>query len=66
MEGQGLNKIILINGIKEANESVKGMTDDKQIWDTWTEKLAEAIEAYVKTGKIITVGSATTQTGSIT
>ena len=66
MEGQGLNKIILINGIKEANESVKGMTDDKQIWDTWTEKLAEAIEAYVKTGKVITVGSATTQTGSIT
>ena len=66
MQGQGLNKQVLINGIKSANEAVKGMPNDKQIWDVWTEKLADAIEAYVKTGKVITIGSATTQTGSIT
>lgn len=64
--GAGLNKQILIIGIGEANEAVKGITDEQVAWETWVNKLADAIEAYIKSGKVITVGSATTQTGSIT
>lgn len=64
--GSGLNKLVLIQGIKEANNAVKGMTDEAAAWELWVSKLADAIEDYVKSGKVITVGSATTQTGTIT
>ena len=64
--GQGLNKAILIQGIKEANNAVKGMTNENQAWETWVSKLADAIEEYVKSGKVVTTGSAATQTGMIT
>lgn len=66
MDGQGLNRTLLIEGIKQANESVKGIKDEKEAWETWVNKLADAIESYVKSGKVITVGSSTTQQGTIT
>lgn len=66
MAGEGLNKVILINGIKEANESVKGITDENKAWDIWVNKLADTIDLYIRSGSVITVGSATTQKGMIT
>lgn len=66
MAGEGLNKVILINGIKEANEAVKGITDENKAWDIWVNKLADTIDLYIRSGSVITVGSATTQKGMIT
>ena len=64
--GQGLDKQVLVEGIKAANAAVKNLTDSVEIEEVWASKLADAIEAYVKTGKVITIGSAATQTGTIT
>lgn len=64
--GQGLDKNILKLGIKRANNAVKNMTNEEEAWEKWVDILAETIDLYVKSGKIITVGSATTQTGTIT
>ena len=66
MAGEGLNKAILIAGIKEANESVKGITDENKAWEVWVNKLADTIDLFVRSGTVITVGSATTQKGKVT
>lgn len=63
---EGLNKAILITGIKEANESVKGITDENKAWEAWVNKLADTIDLFVRSGTVITVGSATTQKGKVT
>ena len=65
MAGEGLNKAILITGIKEANESVKGITDENIAWEIWVNKLADTIDLFVRSGTVITVGSATTQKGKV-
>lgn len=62
----GLNKAVLIQGIKAANEAVKNMTDENEAWNKWVEILADTIEAYIKTGVVITTGTAASQTGKIT
>ena len=66
MAGEGLDKAILITGIKEANESVKGITDENKAWEAWVNKLADTIDLFVRSGTVITVGSATTQKGKVT
>ena len=66
MAGEGLDKAILITGIKEANESVKGITDENKAWEVWVNKLADTIDLFVRSGTVITVGSATTQKGKVT
>ena len=65
MAGEGLNKAILIAGIKEANESVKNITDENKAWEAWVNKLADTIDLFVRSGTVITVGTATTQKGNI-
>lgn len=64
--GEGLDKNILITGIKNANEAVKGMTDENAAWELWVSKLADTIETFVRSGKVITAGTAASQTGTIT
>ena len=47
--------------------TLKGQTDNPmQSIEQFAEALATAIDKYVKTGTVITNGSATTQTGTIT
>lgn len=64
--GQGLDLATLISDIITINKSVKSLTDEEEIDQKWAEGLAIAIDKFVKSGKVITVGSATTQQGTIT
>ena len=64
--GNGLDKNILEEGIKEANKAVRDLTDKDEIEDVWAKKLAEVIDNYVRSGKVMTTGTATNQTGIIT
>lgn len=66
MPGEGLDKNILVEGIQAANKAVKDMTDPEQIEKIWAEKLADSLDLFVRSGKVITVGSATAQQGTIT
>ena len=64
--GQGLDKATLINDIITINNSVKTLTDPDEIDNLWAQGIAEAIDKFIRSGKVITVGSATTQQGTIT
>lgn len=62
-----LNKVALEVDIIRILESLKGKTSepDKAILD-FAKQLSEAIDRYVRSGTVITKGSATTQIGNIT
>ncbi|MEN2400583.1 hypothetical protein GKZ90_0012400 [Flavobacterium sp. MC2016-06] len=63
-----LNKASLEAAIKSLLTEEKGKTDSTSSIDNITTKLATAIEAYVKSGTVITTvtttGSASAQTGT--
>lgn len=62
-----LNKPALKADIITILTTLKGQTDNPmQSIEQFAEALATAIDKYVKTGTVITNGSATTQTGTIT
>lgn len=62
-----LNKPALKADIITILTTLKGQTDNPmQSIEQFAEALATAIDKYVKTGTVITTGSATTQTGNIT
>ena len=62
-----LNKPALKAEIVTILTTLKGQTDNPaQSIQQFAEALATAIDNYVKTGTVITTGSATTQTGTIT
>ena len=62
-----LNKPALKADIITILTTLKGQTDNPmQSIEQFAEALATAIDKYVKTGTVITTGSATTQTGTIT
>lgn len=62
-----LNKPALKADIITMLTTLKGQTDNPmQSIEQFAEALATAIDKYVKTGTVITTGSATTQTGTIT
>lgn len=61
-----LDKAGLISDIIEAQDASRGASDPTTSRQIFASKLAEAIDKYVKTGEVVTVGSATTQKGSMT
>lgn len=62
-----LNKPALKADIITILTTLKGQTDNPmQSIEQFAEALATAIDKYIKTGTVITTGSATTQTGTIT
>lgn len=64
--GQGLDKQVLKVGLKNLFQMLKGLTDADDIDNKMIEGLANVIEEYVKTGKVITAGTAAAQQGTIT
>lgn len=64
--GQGLDKLTLISSIKAMARELRRIEDEEEAYEAYANKLADIIETYVKSGKVITVGSATTQQGMIT
>ncbi len=66
--GQGLDKILLKSDIKDILSDLRNMTDTEfaNHQEIFAERLSAAIDLYVRSGKVITVGSATTQQGAIT
>lgn len=56
----------LQDSIKIAIDLSKACTDVKVAEQTFIDNLAIAIDAYIRTGIVTTVGSSTTQTGNIT
>ena len=62
-----LDKATLISDIKNIHNSMKTKVDNQQSnIDNYAEQLANAIDKYVKSGDVNTVGSATAQTGKLT
>ncbi len=62
-----LDKTSLQVAIKETFLSMlQKQTDPEQAIEELSTKLAEAIDVYVKTGTVTTIGGPTTQTGTIT
>lgn len=65
-EGQGLDKATLKSDIKQLFRGMREIEDNEKAEEKYAEELANIIEKYVKSGKVITTGSATTQQGLIT
>ena len=64
--GQGLNKMILKEGLKNLFKRLRNIEEEEEAYEAYAEELSTLIDTYIKSGKVITVGSATTQTGAIT
>lgn len=65
-QGQGLDKTQLILKLKQMRDKLKNITNKDEIDDIFYEELADAIEEYIKSGKVVTAGTAAAQTGTIT
>ena len=63
--GQGLDMLTLADDIIEAQELAAMANNVQAARVAYATALAQAIDVYVKSGKVVTVGSATTQTGSV-
>ena len=63
-----LDKPGLVLNIKQLLSSMRNMTDSdfENHQEYFANGLADAIDVYVRTGTVITVGNSTTQTGNIT
>lgn len=61
-----LDKITLINDIKQIQDELKDEKDYETARNKFAEKLASSIEKFIKTGvvSVTTTGIATTQTGT--
>lgn len=66
--GQGLDKPTLKKDIKDLLQDLREMTDDQFLnhQEIFSERLATAIDTFVRSGKVITAGSATAQQGTVT
>lgn len=64
--GQGLDRQVLEKGLRDLFNMLKGLTNANDIDDKMIKGFADVIEEYVKTGKVITAGTATAQQGTIT
>lgn len=66
--GQGLDKPTLKNDIKELLQDLRQMTDEQFLnhQEIFSERLSTAIDTFVRSGKVMTAGSATAQQGMIT
>lgn len=64
-QGQGLDKDNLIVDIKQLFKDMRSIEDNEEAENKYAETLANIIEKYVKTGKVVTVGSASAQQGYI-
>lgn len=61
-----LNKLALSASIKVLLEQLVSSADPQAARGKFADDLSSAIEIFVKTGSVVTTGSATTQTGTIT
>lgn len=55
----------LVDALIQAQEASTNAGTPEQARQIYAEKMAEAIHAFILTGTVVTVGNATTQTGSM-
>lgn len=65
MAGEGLNKQTLVNDLEELFKLMRTIEDDEQAIKTYSKQMADIIDNYIKSGKVVTTGTATNQTGFI-
>ena len=66
MAGQGLDKITLKNDILTLFRDMRNIENNEEAEEKYASDLADIIEKYVKSGKVVTTGSAAAQTGMVT
>lgn len=55
----------LVDDLVQAQEASTNADNPEQARQIYAQKMAEAIHAFILTGTVVTTGSATTQTGSM-
>lgn len=66
MAGEGLNKQTLVNDLEELFKLMRTIEDDEEAIKTYSKQMADIIDKYIRSGKVVTTGTATNQTGLIT